>query len=107
MNIREINKPVTSKTLNETLAKTFGTKINVDTFTLEQLQDARNKIRSKVFDIETNESFGGLPENKTYSKNKLFLDVLNAAKSQQTQTMLTRSQATKTKKLMKLLSQIS
>ena len=82
MNIREINKPVTSKTLNETLAKTFGTKINVDTFTLEQLQDARNKIRSKVFDIETNESFGGLPENKTYSKNKLFLDVLNAAISE-------------------------
>ena len=82
MNIREINKPVTSKTLNETMAKKFGTKINVAAFTLEQLQDARNKIRSKVFDIETNESFGGLPENKTYSKNKLFLDVLNAAISE-------------------------
>ena len=82
MNIRDINKPVTSKTLNETMAKKFGTKINVAAFTLEQLQDARNKIRSKVFDIETNESFGGLPENKTYSKNKLFLDVLNAAISE-------------------------
>ena len=82
MNIRDINKPVTSKTLNETMAKKFGTTINVESFTLEQLQDARNKIRSKVFDIETNESFGGLPENKTYSKNKLFLDVLNAAISE-------------------------
>ena len=79
MNIRELNKPINSKTLNETLAQKFGTKINVEDFTLEQLQDARNKIRTKVFDIEANESFSGLPQNETYSKNKLFLDVLNAA----------------------------
>ena len=82
MNIREMNKPATSKQLNETMAKKFGTKIDVDSFTLEQLQDARNKIRSKVFDIETNESFAGLSQNRTYSKNKLFLDVLNAAISE-------------------------
>jgi hypothetical protein len=82
MNIREMNKPLTSKTLNETLAKKFGTKIDVDSFTLEQLQDARNKIRTKQFDIETNESFSGISQNRTYSKNKLFLDVLNAAISE-------------------------
>ena len=79
MQIRDINKPVNSKTLNETMAKKYGTKINVDSFTLEQLQDARNKLRTKLSDIETNESFSGLSQNKTYSKNKLFLDVLNAA----------------------------
>lgn len=77
-----MNKPLTSKTLNETLAKKFGTKIDVDSFTLEQLQDARNKIRTKQFDIETNESFSGISQNRTYSKNKLFLDVLNAAISE-------------------------
>ena len=77
-----MNKPLTSKTLNETLAKKFGTKIDVDSFTLEQLQDARNKMRTKQFDIETNESFSGLSQNRTYSKNKLFLDVLNAAISE-------------------------
>ena len=82
MNIRDMNKPLTSKTLNETMAKKFGTKINVDSFTLEQLQDARNKMRTKQFDIETNESFSGLSQNRTYSKNKLFLDVLNAAISE-------------------------
>ena len=85
MQIRDINKPVNSKTLNETMAKKYGTKIDVDSFTLEQLQDARNKIRSKVFDIETNESFGGISQNKTYSKNKLFLDVLNAAISERSE----------------------
>ncbi len=77
-----MNKPLTSKTLNETMAKKFGTTINVDSFTLEQLQDARNKMRTKQFDIETNESFSGLSQNRTYSKNKLFLDVLNAAISE-------------------------
>jgi hypothetical protein len=82
MNIRDMNKPLTSKTLNETMAKKFGTTINVDSFTLEQLQDARNKMRTKQFDIETNESFSGLSQNRTYSKNKLFLDVLNAAISE-------------------------
>ena len=82
MNIREINKPVNSKTLNETMAKKFGTKVNVESFTLEQLQDARNKMRTKQFDIETNESFSGLSQNRSYSKNKLFLDVLNAAISE-------------------------
>ena len=79
MNIRELNKPVNSKTLNETLAKKFGTRLNVESFTLEQLQDARNKIRTKLSQIETNESYSGLPSNITYNKNKLFLDVLNAA----------------------------
>jgi hypothetical protein len=82
MNIRDINKPITSKTLNETLARKFGTRLDTDSFTLEQLQDARNKVRTKLSQIETNESFGGLPKNETYSKNKLFLDILNAAISE-------------------------
>ena len=82
MKIRDINKPINSKTLNETLAKQFGTKLNVDSFTLEQLQDARNKVRTMISQIETNESFSGLPKNETYAKNKLFLDVLNAAISE-------------------------
>ena len=82
MQIRDINKPITSKTLNETLARKYGTRLDTDSFTLEQLQDARNKIRTKLSQIETNESYSGLPKNQTYSKNKLFLDILNAAISE-------------------------
>ena len=95
MNIRDMSKLLTSKTLNETLAKKFGTKINVESFTLEQLQDARNKMRTKQFDIETNESFSGLSQNRTYSKNKLFLDVLNAAISERSDIAETQSAAQK------------
>jgi len=79
MKLREISKPTTVKTLNENLAKMFNTTIDVDTFTLEQLQDARNKLRTKLSQIETNESFDAPSSNASYQKNKMFLDVLNQA----------------------------
>ena len=83
MNIREISKPVTAASLNESLARKFGQKINLETFTLEQLENARNKIRTKLSQVETNESFSSV-QDETYQKSKLFLDVLNAAISEHT-----------------------
>ena len=80
MNLREFTN-VTARKLNESLAQKFGTKINIDEFTTEQLQDARNKLRTKVFNVETTESFDAV-QNKAYAKNKMFLDVLNAALSE-------------------------
>jgi len=77
MNIREISKPITAKSLNESLAKRFGKRIALENFTLEQLADARNKVRTTLSQIETNESFNSV-KNDTYQKSKLFLDVLNA-----------------------------
>ena len=81
MQIREFSKPVTAAKLNESLAKRFGSKINIDAFTTEQLQDARNKLRTKMFSVETTESFDAV-QKKEYTKNKMFLDVLNAALSE-------------------------
>ena len=87
MNIREFTKPVTAKALNETLSKKFGSKIDVEQFTTEQLLDARNKIRTKVFNVETTESFDSV-QKETYAKNKLFLDVLNAAIAERDDTIV-------------------
>jgi len=78
MNIREISKPVTAKALNESLAKRFGQRIAIDSYTLEQLQDARNKLRTQLSQVETTESYNAV-NGETYQKSKLFLDVLNAA----------------------------
>jgi hypothetical protein len=78
MQIREFSKPMTAAKLNESLAQRFGSKIDIDAFTTEQLQDARNKLRTQVFNVETTESFDAV-QQKGHSKNKLFLDVLNAA----------------------------
>ena len=77
MNIREISKPITAKSLNESLAKKFGQKLNLEAYTTEQLDDVRNKMRTKIFNVETNESFDSV-QNEAYQKSKLFLDVLNA-----------------------------
>jgi preprotein translocase subunit SecD len=81
MNIKEFSKPLSFKKLNESLAAKFGTKINVDRFTTEQLLDARNKLRTQLSQVETTESYDTV-QKETYQKNKLFLDVLNAAVSE-------------------------
>jgi len=81
MNIKEFAKPITANSLNESLAARFGQKINLDRFTMEQLQDARNKLRTRLSQVETNESFDSV-HNETYQKSKLMLDVLNAALSE-------------------------
>ena len=79
MLINEFSKPITVKSLNENLAKKYGKTINVDKFTTEQLEDARNRIRTTLSQVETNESFDAVHTSETYQKNKLFLELLNTA----------------------------
>ena len=78
MLINEFSKPITLDTLNENLAKRFGQRIDVSKFTREQLEDARNKIRTQLSQIETNESFEAV-NSDSYQKSKLFLDIINKA----------------------------
>jgi len=78
MNISDISKPVTAKALNESLEKRFGKRIRLEDFSLDQLYNARNKLRTTLSQIETNESFGAVHHSDSYQKNRLFLDVLNA-----------------------------
>ena len=78
MNISEFAKPVTAKTLNESLARRFGKRIALESFTLAQLHNPRNKLRTRLSQIEVSESFSAVVESDEYQKSKLFLDVLNA-----------------------------
>jgi hypothetical protein len=87
MRITELNKPLTAKALNESVAQKFGQKIDLDNFTLEQLEDARNKIRTKISQFEVSENYNAVYEDETYAKNKLFLDVLNQAIEERSQVV--------------------
>ena len=78
MKVSQFTKPITTKRLNESLEQRFGETINVDAFSTEQLQDARNKLRTKLSDIETNESFDAV-NNDEYQKTNMFLKVINQA----------------------------
>ena len=76
MKINEL-KIVSAKDLNESLAKTFGTKLRLGDFTNEQLEDARNKLRTQLSAVETNESFETVHKSDAYQKGRMFLDVIN------------------------------
>jgi hypothetical protein len=68
---------MTSLKLNESLAKNFGYKIQLENFTDAQLEDARNKLRTKISQFEMNESYSTVVENSEYQKTRMFLDVIN------------------------------
>jgi hypothetical protein len=77
MQIREFSQRVTSKQLNESLAKKFGYKIQLEQFSDAQLEDARNKLRTKISQYELSESFDSVLESPEYQKTRMFLDCIN------------------------------
>lgn len=77
MQIRELSHPMTSKILNENLSKKFGYSIKLEHFSDVQLEDARNKLRTRISQYEVNESYDSVLENTEYQKTRMFLDVIN------------------------------
>jgi len=72
MLVREFSTKPSVEKLNENLSKQFGEKIDVSKFTIEQLEDARNKIRTKLSQVEQHEKFESVHNSDVYQKNKLF-----------------------------------
>ena len=77
MQLRELSTPVTAKQLNENLAKKFGYKLNLEQFSDVQLEDARNKLRTKISQFEVSESFESMQKSTTYQKTRAMLDCIN------------------------------
>jgi len=82
MQIRELSHPKTSKTLNESMAKQFGYKLNLDSFTLEQLQAARDRVTDKIAAFEGSREYDAVYESNDYQKDRMFLDVITQAISE-------------------------
>jgi hypothetical protein len=79
MKTLDIFKTKTSQKLNETLEKTFGKKLKLETFSIEQLHDVRNKLRTQIHQFKQSSSFNETVENETYTKAQWMLDTVNAA----------------------------
>jgi hypothetical protein len=79
MKTQDIFKTKTSQKLNETLEKTFGKKLKLETFSIEQLHDVRNKLRTQIHQFKQGSNFNETVENETYTKAQWMLDTVNAA----------------------------
>jgi len=77
MQTNDFTKPLTSAKLKENLQKQFGSNVNLDKYTREELEDIRNKLRTKVFQQENSAGINDLLTNETYQKDKAMLQLLN------------------------------
>jgi cell pole-organizing protein PopZ len=77
MQIRELSKPIKASQLNESLAQKFGYKLNLAEFSDVQLEDARNKLRTKLSQFEVSESYDSVATSPQYQKTRIMLDCIN------------------------------
>lgn len=82
MNINELSHPKTSKSLNESVAKKFGVKLNLESFSLENLKAARDELTAKLVAFETSNQYDAVYEATSYQKDRMLLDVITQAISE-------------------------
>jgi hypothetical protein len=67
-----------SKRLNESLHKTFGERINFESFDTPKLEDARNKLRTQIHTARTASGFNETVENEALTKAQFMHDAIVA-----------------------------
>ena len=73
----DLNKPITANQLNENMFKKFGVKVNFDKYTREELENYRNLLRTKIFQVEQSTGFNVSLTDDTYQKDKYMVNLLN------------------------------
>ena len=77
MKTSDFTPPLTSAKLNENMNKLFGVRVKLENYSREQLEDMRNRLRTRVFQQEGAAGINDLLTNETYQKDKAMLDLLN------------------------------
>jgi hypothetical protein len=67
-----------SKRLNESLSKTFGTKLDLESFDTPKLEDARNKLRTQIHTARQESGFNETIENETLTQAQFMHDAIVA-----------------------------
>ena len=68
---------LTSKQIQENIEKQFNSRVNLVKYNREQLEDIRNKLRTKIFQHESTAKYNDLLTNETYQKDQAMLQLLN------------------------------
>lgn len=64
--------------LNESMQKMFGTKLDLASFDLPRLEDARNKIRTQLSQVRSQSGFNENIENEAVTQAQWMLDAINS-----------------------------
>lgn len=84
----------TAAKLNESIEKVFGKKLNLESFDLPQLEDARNKLRTQVSQVRSESGFNENLENDAYTQAQWMLDAINAEIAERQEFIADPHQAT-------------
>ena len=77
MKTSDFRPQITSSKLRENFTKQFGKRVNLERYNREQLEDMRNKLRTRVFQYEGTKGFNDLLHNESYQQDKAMLELLN------------------------------
>lgn len=73
----DFSSKVTSHVLNENMFKRFGKRLDLKKYTREQLEDTRNKLRTRLATTEQDAQFNELLSNESYQRDKMIMAILN------------------------------
>jgi hypothetical protein len=72
--------------LNENVARQYGYKLKLESFSLDQLKAARDSLSADIANFERSNKFDAVYEDVSYQKNRALLDVLTQAITERTMT---------------------
>jgi hypothetical protein len=77
MKTSDFFKSVTSRTLQENIEKQFDINLDLSGYDRSELEDFRNKLRTRTHQAEHTSGINDLLTNETYQKDKAMLELLN------------------------------
>jgi hypothetical protein len=77
MKTTDFGTQITSSAIEENLKKQFNVNVDLEKYSREQLEDIRNKLRTRIFQQEGSAKINDLLTNEDYQKDKAMMQLLN------------------------------
>ena len=79
MRLDQLKAEITAEQVNDKFAQIFGEKVNLHSFSTDQLESTRRKVIGKLSQIQNALSFDTLNDSEDYQKQRMLLDLLDRA----------------------------